>query len=145
MVGRDGLLVVLDLVLVELTDLRLDRDPLVGIVRQLELLLVDLEQLLELALAEVEPLERVERLLVALVDLEDLAVHVERAIDVALLLLDDARHHEHERQRIFACGRTSAATRRTRRRAAFQPCVSAASRSICGADLLASRGPRRAP
>src|SRR6185295_16271118 len=41
-VGRDGLLVVLDLVFVELTDLLLDPDPLVSIIGELELLLVDL-------------------------------------------------------------------------------------------------------
>jgi hypothetical protein len=62
-VGRDGLLVVLDLVFVQLTDLGLDRDPLVAVGRELELLLVDPEQIFERALAEVQTLERVERLI----------------------------------------------------------------------------------
>ena len=48
LIGGDCLLVVLDLVLVELTDLGLDRDPLIAVVRELELLGVDAEQLLEL-------------------------------------------------------------------------------------------------
>ena len=103
-----------------------------------------LEQVLELALAEVEPLERVERLLVALVDLEDLAVHVERALDVALLLLDHARHHEHQRQRVVAV-----AELRQRRGVRVDELVPAAGLGGEPLDLGCgsprSRGPRRAP
>ena len=69
--------------------------------RELELLGVDVEQLGVLALAEVEPLERVERLLVGVVDLEDLPIELDRAIELAELLLETRPSPDH-RQRVEA-------------------------------------------
>jgi hypothetical protein len=80
---------------------------------QLQLLGVDVEQGLELALAEVQPLERVERLLVVRIGVDDLPVELERAIAAAQLLLERARHHASAAAR-RSSSRTSAATRRRR-------------------------------
>ncbi len=71
LVGVDRLVVVLDLVLVELTDLELDLGALVAVEGEIELLLVDVEEVLVALLAQVQALERVDRALVGLVDLED--------------------------------------------------------------------------
>src|SRR5262249_32480115 len=59
LVGGDRLAVVLDLVLVELADLRLDLDAQLAVGGEIELLGVDAEQVLVAALAQVQALEGV--------------------------------------------------------------------------------------
>ena len=91
-VGVDGALEIAQLGLVDVAHLRVERDAILGVVGGDDVLAVGVDQRLPLALLLVEALEIAVRLLVAIVDEQDLLQHLGGAVGLGELLLPQRRH-----------------------------------------------------